>query len=47
MPTLATRFIDSFDNKMDAVITNFGKMVAKMPDLSQLDPSKRDFKELV
>lgn len=44
MDQLTTRFVEHFHNKMHMVMTNFGKMVSKMPDFSHLDPSKRDFK---
>ncbi|KAK2354697.1 hypothetical protein QL285_092182 [Trifolium repens] len=42
---LATKFIESFDSKMEVVTTDFAKVVAKLPDPSKPDPSKSDLVE--
>lgn len=44
---LTTRFIKSFNDKIDAVMIDFEKIADKMLDYSQVDPSKRDLVEKV
>ncbi|KAH1161709.1 hypothetical protein GLYMA_01G053000v4 [Glycine max] len=44
---VATRFLKSFDSKMDMVTNGFAKVVAKLPGPSKSDPSKRDLVEEV